>query len=246
MSTLGSACDPRPLAQGLWRPSLCSNLNRTRFTYSGQRFLTGPRRPSPSGGSAMSTIDHEAFFIDGAWRAAQSDDLRDHLAALGAGDRPRPGGVAGRHRRGRRRRAQGLRRGRVAPADSRRASRVPDPHGRRDRQASGRARGADLRGARLHAVPLAGLPGRLAGDEPELQRRDRPRPRHRAGAAQRPRSAGRRLRGRQHHPDGRRQPGGPGAGRRGGRLPGVQLRVPGRAAEGRSGADRRGAPRWSR
>ena len=51
----------------------------------------------------MSNIDHEAFFIDGAWRPAQSDDRFDIIS-------PRseqvighvPGGVPRRHRRGRR------------------------------------------------------------------------------------------------------------------------------------------------
>src|SRR3954452_3463794 len=36
--------------------------------------------PSPSGGSAMTTIDHEAFFIGGAWRKAQSDDRFDIIS----------------------------------------------------------------------------------------------------------------------------------------------------------------------
>ena len=142
----------------------------------------------------MTTIDHEAFFIDGAWRPAQSDDRFDVIS-------PRSEQIIGhvpaastrRHRRRGRRRPSGLRRGGVAPADPGRAGRLPDPHGRRDRQAPGRARRADHRGARLHALPLAGLPGRVPDDEPQLQRRDRPQPRHRAGAAQRPRPAGRRA-----------------------------------------------------
>ena len=185
------------------------------------------------------TIDHQAFFIDGEWRAAQTEDrfaiisprseqVIGHVPAASTADIDAAVAAA-------RRAFDEGEWPRLTPAE--RAdylTRMADAIARRQEELA--ALITEELG--LHAVPLAGLPGRLAGDEPQLQRRDRPQPRHRAGAAQRPRSAGRELGGRQHHPDGRRQPRRPGAGRRRRRLPGLQLRLPRRAAEGRTRADR--------
>ena len=177
----------------------------------------------------MSTIDHQAFFIDGAWRAAQTDDRFDiisprseqvigHVPAASRADIDAAVAAA----------RKAFDEGewpRLTPAE--RAdylTRMADAIAKRQEELAElitEELGCTLFLSQVYQVvsPVMSL-----NYNAEIGRS----PRHRAGAGQRPRPAGDRLGGRQHHPDGRREPGRPGADRRGRRVPGVQLRVPGR------------------
>lgn len=186
----------------------------------------------------MKAIDHKAFFINGAWRAADGTDRFDVISPR---SEQRIGSVPAASKADIDAAVAAARHAfdagewpRLTPAE--RADYL-SPRGR-DRAATERTRRADHRGARLHAVPLADLPDGVACHELQLRRRDRPVPADGRGARQRSVAARGRVGGRRHHPHGRVQPGRQGTRRGGRQLPGVQLRASCDRSEGRTGADR--------